>query len=713
MSRELSVGKYIAALREQAGYKQNELAKKLEWSAAVLSRVENGERPLAEDELEIILNGIGGDGAERLRAQLKRHWQLLPEPALGDSDADLLWEAEQSVQNIHALSEQPDVKQFFERRLVRYKEEFAVAAQRVLDKRYKIAFLGTIAAGKSTAICRAEGLELPSTRGMPKAVLETGGGGITICDVHLRQGPGYGLIVEPCSEDEIRRHVMDFSNFLLNPSQPTQALEDSDGETGSPGISREVERALRNMTGLKKKRSERKPDGTVVPASDDALHLAATVADGKSLSVEILARMELHKRDRRDLWYSEETEKSPLEFLQETFERVNNGRHAEFTLPKRIELVIPTSVLGDSSLTITLVDTQGIDDIAERADLEQHFDDPHTVVVLCTVFNEAPSMPVRSLLTRAKEGGVRTLLSHSAILVLPRPGDALVVKDHDGYPAQSASDGYDLKGDEVQIKLQPMGLTSIPVTFFNAAEDEPSVLRAFLTSRIEAVREFHRQALREIIRGANALLANYEKEQSREVMRVAARRLETWLEHNAELSTAPTTRVHDSLMTAIRSAHPRTVFASVVREGEWQKLDYAHQLSHGARRIATQVAEPKLLGFKAIAENLLQDEELIDAHDLVRQAVRLLEGGFDTLVSKVKLVGQSIHADEMSEDAQFWAACDGEWGRGGGYRERINSRSRAWFENEHQGNADVRVAEVIKATWGEATATVRELLQQE
>jgi transcriptional regulator with XRE-family HTH domain len=712
MSQEIALGKHIAALREHAGYKQNELAKKLEWSAAVLSRVETGERPLTDDELEIVLNGIGGEGAERLKAQVRRRWQVLPEPPLGDPDADLLWEAEQSAQQICALSEQPDVKQFFERRLVRYKDEFEVAAQRVMNKRYKAAFLGTIAVGKSTAICRAERLELPSPKGMPKAVLETGSGGITICEVHLRQGPGYGLIIEACTEDEIRRHVIDFSNFLINPSQPAQG-DENDGESGSPGISREVERALRQMTGLRKKRAEKRPDGTLIPASDDARQLAASVADVKALSVEILARMELHKRDRRDLWYSDDSGKNPLEWLQETFERVNNGRHPEFTLPKRIELVIPSAVLGDSSLSVTLVDTQGIDDVVERADLEQHFDDPHTVVLLCTKFNEAPSTSVRRLLTRAKEGGVRTLLTHAAILALPHPGEALAVKDHDGHLAETPIDGYELKGDEVQLKLQPMGLVSLPVTFFNAADDAPSVLRSFILSRIEAVREFHRQGLREIIQGANALLTNYEKEQAREVMRVAARRLETWLQNNAELSAKPATRVHESLLTAIRSAHPRTVFAAVVREGEWQNLDYAHQLSHGARRIATQIAEPKLTGFKAIAENLLQDDQLIEAHDLIRQTVRLLEGGFDTLVRKVQLVGQSIHADEMSEDAAFWAACDREWGRGGGYRDRINNRNQAWFETAHEGHADTRVVEVIKSAWGEATASVRELLHQE
>jgi transcriptional regulator with XRE-family HTH domain len=171
-----TVGKHLAVLREQAQLKQNELAKKLKWSAAVLSRVENGERLLSDEELDIILRGIGTPGAMKLKQVLARRWERLPVPALGDSDADLIWEAEQVAVHIHALAEQPDVKQFFERRLVRYGEELRAAAECILDKCYRVAFVGTIAVGKSTSICRIEGLELPSTKGMPSAVLRPAAG---------------------------------------------------------------------------------------------------------------------------------------------------------------------------------------------------------------------------------------------------------------------------------------------------------------------------------------------------------------------------------------------------------------------------------------------------------------------------------------------------------------------------------------------------------
>ncbi len=710
MNREAAIGKHIASLREQANLKQNALAEKLPWSAAVLSRIENGERALADDELDIILNGIGTPDALKLREVLARKWAILPEAMLGDVDADLLWEAEEAAQQVHALAERPDVKQFYERRLVRYQDELVAAAARVADKRFRAAFVGTIGVGKSTAICRAEGLEIATRKGMPKAVLETGAGGITICEDHVRQGPGHGLIVERCTDQEIRRYVSDFANFLLHPSQ--RGPQGDEGESGSPGISREVERALRSMSGLRRRRAEKKPDETVVPAVDEARVLAATVTDVKTLSVEILARMKLHSRDRRDLWYAPECGKPPLEWLQDMFERVNNGRHDDFTIPKRIELVIPDAVLGDDTLSVTLVDTQGIDDLAERRDLEQHFDDPHTVVVLCSVCNEAPATAVRQLLTRARDGGIRTLETQAAILALPRPGEALAMKDN-GYPVQLANEGYEVKGEEVQLALHRSGLIGLPLAFFNAAEDAPQVLRSFILGRIEAVRAWQRKALREIIDGANALLANYEKDQARETMQAAARSLQTWLDKNAKLPSSTKRHVHDSLVSAISPAHARTVYAAIVRDGDWWNLNYAHQLSHGARRIATTLVEPKLKDFKAIATNLLQDDEFADAHGLVQQTVRAVEAGFDGVVRKAQLVGESVHGDEMRIDRDFWAECGSEWGRGKGYRERINGHNEGWFEEKRSGEGDERVLASVTEAWDEAMASVRQLLAQD
>ncbi|HXB58592.1 MAG TPA: hypothetical protein VNU95_03460, partial [Candidatus Acidoferrales bacterium] len=86
--------------------------------------------------------------------------------------------------------------------------------------------------------------------------------------------------------------------------------------------------------------------------------------------------MNLPRRDRRDIWYSPGLKLSPLEWLQKTFTEINNGRHPEFSLPQRIEIVIPNSPLEEKSFDLRVTDTKGIDAAASRADLDGLFDDP-------------------------------------------------------------------------------------------------------------------------------------------------------------------------------------------------------------------------------------------------------------------------------------------------------------------------------------------------
>ena len=56
---------------------------------------------------------------------------------------------------------------------------------------------------------------------------------------------------------------------------------------------------------------------------------------------------------------------------------------------------IADQLMDTGDLTGNVVDTRGIDRIAARADLEQHLLDRHTVSILCSGFNDAPSQPVQ------------------------------------------------------------------------------------------------------------------------------------------------------------------------------------------------------------------------------------------------------------------------------------------------------------------------------
>lgn len=701
------LGRHLMQVRERSGIKQAELAKRVSLSPAVLSRIESGERAVSVDEVQDILKQLATPEAAELAKALQRAWKVLPRPPLDHPDQDLLWSAEQVACELVALRDKPDTPHAFERRLSEYIEELGRGAEMLLKREHQVAFIGSIGVGKSTAICKMTGLEVQKDDGTMTPVLEVGGGGITVCEVHLRTGPEFGLISEPKSDDELRQDVTDLADSILKGVPAPD--EEGTGGAESQGISKEVSRALRNMAGLAIQRTKG-PDGKRMTI-DPAKQLAQEFPTQREFVVEVLSRMELHRRDKRDVWYDSASGKSPKAWLRDTFAAINNGRSPEFTLPRRIEVVVPDKLLQVADLTVRFIDTKGIDRNAAREDIECHFDDPHTLAVLCSPFNNAPAAEARLLLERAKDAGVRGLAMNAALLVLPRPTEALAMKDDaTSAPVESVEDGYELKGDQISLALEPLGLQSLGVGFYNANEDPAVAAQVFLRERLTQVRAAFRNRIGEAMGGAQTLLRNHGEERVRAVLRDASETLQTWAGQNA---TVPTVQGHvqESLMAQIQLAYASTVRAAVRREGEWPQLSYSHHIGYGARRLAVMALEKAVQQFTGTCKLMAATPRYAEAVDLLTQAERVLTASYEEMLRKVQLMGQTAFKDALKADPLLWQACMDEWGQGPGYKSRVAAHNDEWFNNEARRQLEQELQALIAREWSRALTNVTALLE--
>lgn len=702
----IELGRHLMQVRERGGVKQADLAKRVSLSPAVLSRIESGDRPVSIQEAQDILNQLATQEAADLAQAIERSWHILPRPPLDHPDQNLLWEAEQVAIDLVALRDKPDTPHAFERRLSEYIDEIKRASSLFLKRDYQVAFIGSIGVGKSTAICRMTGLETDKEDGTLVPVLEVGGGGITVCEVHLRTGPDYGIIVEPRNDDEIRQDVGDLADHVFKGGSSVDDELPSGNE--SQGISKEVARSLRNMAGLAVQRIKG-ADGkrTVV---DPAKALAEKIPGQREFVVEVLTRMELHRRDRRDVWYDSATGKSPKAWLRDTFAAINNGRHPEFTLPKRIEVVVPDQLLKASDLTVRIIDTKGIDRNAAREDIEVHLDDPHTLAVLCSGFNNAPAGEARLLLERARDAGVRGLELNAALLVLPRPGEALAMKDDaTSTPVESTDEGYELKGEQVSMALEPLGLHGLAVGFYCAPEDPAMRAQEFFIERLEHIRKGFRTRIGDATKGARTLLKNHEKEQVQAVLQDAGENLRTWINLHANVPVVHA-HVQESLLAQIQVAYASTVRAAVRREGEWAQLSYSHHIGYGARRLAVLALGKAVEGFTELCNVMAANPRYTDAADLIVQAERVLTGSYEDLLRKIQLMGQTVFKDALKSDSAFWQMCMAEWGQGPGYKTRVVGHNRDWFDAEARRALEIELKALVEREWKRVLDSVAELL---
>lgn len=718
LAKDRELGRELARVREAAGLTQAELAERLGVSQTVVSRTESGERQLEDDGIRDFAEAIGTEEARGLEGRRSRDWSKLKRPPLGHPNHDILWSAELKLRELTTLLSQPDITQAFARRIEALCREIESAAAELLKRECNLVFIGKIGVGKTSAICQIADLTVPgSGAGRPSPVLDVGAGRTTLCEVEIQRGPT-SIVVEPCTDAEVRAHVADFAEKLLRP------IKDGSEKGGSQDdqiMSREVERAIRNMAGLRRP-SARPTEGPKIP--DPARELARQIFDeeiergrgeqdaASRLQFEILSRMRTDLRERQDLRWDQSAGVDQQNWLKSEFHRINTGNNPDFTIPKRIRVSVELPLLPlDGDVEVRIVDTKGIDETVARADLEKHVGASHTVLVLCSGFNEAPGTEATSLLRRASEAGIRRDDLQGVALGLPKFDEALQTLDDSGETVGSIEEGYGLKTGVVEETVHhSLGHMNFSVRFFNSHEDDPAEVRQDLSDRIGKVFDAYRDNVSKLVESAGELIANYENAQAQEIVRQATVLIRSWIKKNKNLG--PVKReVEQSLLGEVESAHPASIHATMRRNGGWYNLDYGHHLAYGARLVVSSVLRSRVRSFAEICDTFLGADQYRPAEPLLSQAQRTLEKASQTATERAQLLGETWFHDTLEEEDEFWTTGIRRWGGGGGYVDDISTMNKSWFSDN--GELNEKMEPMIKREWKRAMKVVEGMLEDD
>lgn len=703
----------MAELRKGAGLKQADIAQKLTVDASRVSRIESGEVSLTSDEAEEILKAIGTKEAKEFRLFLNQRWEILERPPFSHPQREALYKAELTLQKLVSFCNQKNLPTLLYGEAKMHEESLLQVAKYLSSLHHSIAYVGDIGVGKTTAVCIQTGLVLPksSKSDLPSTALETGGGGTTVCEVRIRQGLQYSILVEPHADTEIYKLAGELCAGIYESGNVVKDGASTDKESQIKGVSREIERALRNMAGLTRQR-QRASDGKT-KAYDPLKELAEKSESLDALCSEFNQKLALWKRTGREIPYDEMSNLSELEWLQKTFMDVNNGRHEEFSLPKRVDIIIPHSPLNIPKYEVEVIDTKGVDQTAIRPDLQACIDNPRTITVLCSRFNDAPGISAQNLIEHLNKAGQSLVLSKRVkLLALPRPTEAIAMKDDSGESAQTDEDGYSMKAEQVELLLKRIGVDNMPMYFFNSVSDASQQLNEFIIEQLNTLRTEKVERISLVCDAVDYLIKHQEEEHVRTAQRHVAKELKIFLERYPDLPEQ-NWDVHEYLLYEIRNTHARTVWASVRREGDWSNLNVHFTLGYGTRMDARKCTEKIYYGLLEIVQNMLGDSDLKPSHVFLKELDSNWLSWYGNFLNIVQRIGSQVFRPALDGDS-VWLECAELYGEGTQFRREVASKLREWFRSSEQSHLyDLLKIRISEAWRTEVLGRLSQLVDKE
>ncbi len=695
MIPEQQVPSVVARLRAELGATQSSVAQQAKLDQSRVSRLEKGEA-VGTHEVESILDALatlGSPHASDFRKFVQHEWRHVEPPSFWNPQRGRLGEADGVLDSVEIFLTEQEHPWPVRRHVERQRDLLLSASSFLTRLNHNVAFIGNIGVGKSTAISHLFDLLVPATmvpNPLKRTVLETGAGGTTICEVHIKKGPEFGVAVVPLSDGEMRQRMSDFCSVVWS----AVSSENQDQSADTARISKEMDRALRNMAQLNRRVDTASGRKITV---DPALELARSCDGEAEFRARVAERMLLPERTRRELWYDSATQKQPMEWVKEIFSAVNKGQIADVPLPETIDLLVPNFGKGFGELELTLIDTKGVEDHAVREDLETRLKDPRTAVIFCSSFNDAPGPTTSALLKHMRETFAEGLdPGKAAILTLPLSGQAAAMKNDVGDEAESDGEGYDLKEAQIADKLRAEGMRNLPVMFFNVVSDDPVEIRAKLLSQLMELRQRAADRLGELCVAVEDLMENIEQQATQLAIEEVSKRLSTFLQANRKLGARERLPYVDMLNTVRGVRYGATLWAAARRNGEYSGLNMVHMIGSGAARDARSRCIGWYNSLDAHLNALKADPDLVLAGRTIDQVRQSAAKSRTTFLETVQQTGMEVYREPLKQ-APVWIRCAAEWGRGPGFKDRVAQHLESWFKSETQHLE--KVEEGVMASW--------------
>lgn len=586
------------------------------------------------------------------------------------------------------------------KQLANHRELFDDAVAYLSNSDQRLAFIGNIGTGKTTAICHLLGL-LDGN----EPILSTGSGRTTLCEVEISTGTQLEIEVTPHTEAELKSYLTDFAQYL----HISDIAESDNSESFK--LSVEVERALRNMLDLPKTRKKTPEGGRI--NTDYAVEFAVDYQSVDSLVRGLLERIDFPTRNQTRFINDDGIEQN--EWLHKTFKAINSCTHPRVGLSKHIRILVPERFFDNIDYTLSVVDTKGVDQTVNRTDLDSCLTNNRTVSVLCCRFNEAPDKTMSGLLKLAKDAGLNQRVAKEIILlILDRESEAENVIDIDE-PVGDKAEGREIRTDQIVNDIKhTLQLDNLDVRFFDVKSDDPSQLKNMLVEKVSVLRDRYVEYIVDIEKAIGDIETELVSQSAKAAKNQVKNTLGPWIK-KAQGCSPLLKEYFLSLINDIKNkgTYAASVRASVNRRGEWHNLDYYQLLAAGAReQVVDQIGALKD-EFIVLIDNMLSQNELQPAYALLKQLKQTTEKRLGDIYQKAFAKGRAVYEEKLSSDNQLWSDLFDEWGMGPGYKDRISGKSATWFYVRKYPEFELSVTNQVVEEWQVYVNEVRDMLGYE